>query len=451
MLIRASMPGLSRAAMIGAGGLVVAAGAAAVAPGLFLIALTAAAVLCIGVVVLAAPTMATVAWLFAVGTMPDMWLGDLWSDGPTIIAAMKLTGLALLGCCVARWCVRPDPFNPGFAFIAIFGLSLAHGLHPSLPLGESVRSLLGSAAPFAFSFANLPRRWSRAVARSVQLHSTLRLTAGIVLGALGVRPLFTGQTGLRLAGPGHPAFLAGFAMAGIWASLLALLLGGRRRDIALLGVNFAILALTGARGPLAIASVVTVLALVFAPAPAFPPPRRAALLVTAGLALVAMVALSEEARGIRLLGILRGDEAGLSGRDLIWPIFRDARDASPWVGWGVGAGKVLVAEDDPLARLLGTTAAHNEYLRIGVDGGWLGLALLVTMFVAWTWWHTRRLSPTERVVLRLVMAGFAVHAYTDNVLIATTASVLFTWVSAAFAGGAGSAQVRLAQPVLESA
>jgi hypothetical protein len=48
------------------------------------------------------------------------------------------------------------------------------------------------------------------------------------------------------------------------------------------------------------------------------------------------------------------------------------------------------------------------------------------------------LPDTERVILRLVMAGFAVHAYTDNVLIATTASVLFTWMSAAFAGGAGS-------------
>ena len=73
------------------------------------------------------------------------------------------------------------------------------------------------------------------------------------------------------------------------------------------------------------------------------------------------------------------------------------------------------------------------------------------MFAGWTWWHTRRLSPTERVVLRLVMAGFAVHAYTDNVLIATTASVLFTWVSAAFAGGAGDAQPAVARPVLENA
>ncbi len=206
--------------MIGAGGLAAAAVASAVTPGLFLVGWGIAAVLCIGLIVLAAPTAATVVWLFAVGTMPDMWLGDLWSDGPTIIAGMKLAGLALLGCCVARWCVRPDPFNPGLAFLAMFGLGLAHGLHPSLSLSESIRSLLGSAAPFAFSFANLPRRWSRAVARAVQLIPLFALLLGVALGALGVRPLFTGRTGLRLAGPGHPAFLAGFAMAGIWASLL---------------------------------------------------------------------------------------------------------------------------------------------------------------------------------------------------------------------------------------
>jgi O-antigen ligase len=449
MLIRAYEPPLSWAAMVGVGALVAAGLASFAAPGAFLASMAAAAGLCVALSVLAAPSAATVLWLFAVGTMPDMWLGDLWSDGPTIIAAMKLSGLAVLGCCILRWCVRP--FNPGFAFLAMFGLGLAHGLHPSLPLSESIRSLLGSAAPFAFSFANLPRRWSRAVARSVQLIPLFALLLGVVLGALGVRPLFTGQTGLRLAGPGHPAFLAGFATVGIWASLLALLLSGQRRDILLLGLNFAILGLTGARGPLAIAGVVTVLALVFAPAPAFPARRRLVLLASAGLGLVALIAVSEEMDGIRLLGILRGDEAGLSGRDLIWPIFREARDLSPWVGWGVGAGKVLVPEDDPLARLLGTTAAHNEYLRIGVDGGWLGLALLVALFFGWTWWHTRRLSPTERVVLRLVMAGFAVHAYTDNVLIATTASVLFTWVSAAFAGGARSARPRPAEPVLESA
>ncbi|WP_048861711.1 O-antigen ligase family protein, partial [Acidisphaera rubrifaciens] len=165
---------------------------------------------------------------------------------------------------------------------------------------------------------------------------------------------------------------------------------------------------------------------------------RAGAALAAAAGLLGLVLLSEVSGAVRILEVLRGDAGGLSGRDLMWPYFSAAWDASPWVGWGVGAGKELVPVDAPLARLLGTNAAHNEYLRIGVEGGWLGLVLLVGSFVLWTWWHTRRLPVTERRLLRLVMAGIAVHAYTDNVLIATTASVLFAWVSAAFAGGAGS-------------
>jgi hypothetical protein len=37
--------------------------------------------------------------------------------------------------------------------------------------------------------------------------------------------------------------------------------------------------------------------------------------------------------------------------------------------------------------------------------------------------------------MRLALAGSAIHAYTDNTLIATTASVMFAFVSAAFARG----------------
>jgi hypothetical protein len=40
--------------------------------------------------------------------------------------------------------------------------------------------------------------------------------------------------------------------------------------------------------------------------------------------------------------------------------------------------------------------------------------------------------------MRLVFLAFAVHSLTDNTLIATTASVLFAWVSAVFARGAAA-------------
>ena len=78
-------------------------------------------------------------------------------------------------------------------------------------------------------------------------------------------------------------------------------------------------------------------------------------------------------------------------------------------------------------------AAHNEYLRMSVEGGQLGRALLIGLFVLWVVGHTRRLCRTDKVIMRLVFLAFAVHAYTDNVLIATTACVFFTFAIGVFA------------------
>ena len=95
--------------------------------------------------------------------------------------------------------------------------------------------------------------------------------------------------------------------------------------------------------------------------------------------------------------------------------------------------------------MIGNWAAHNEYLRISVEGGQLGRALLIGMLVLWVARHTRGLWRTDKVIMRLAFAGFAVQAYTDNVLIATTACVFFTFATAVFArdrGGAGAAGPR---------
>ena len=69
-----------------------------------------------------------------------------------------------------------------------------------------------------------------------------------------------------------------------------------------------------------------------------------------------------------------------------------------------------------------------------VEGGQLGRGLLIVLFVLWVVQHTRRLRRTDKVIMRLVFLGFAAHAYTDNVLIATTACVFFTFATAVFAG-----------------
>ncbi|MCB8874141.1 hypothetical protein [Acidisoma silvae] len=125
----------------------------------------------------------------------------------------------------------------------------------------------------------------------------------------------------------------------------------------------------------------------------------------------------------------------LSHHLLIWSVYEAAVLRSPWLGWGLGTDKVLVPVGTLLWRLLGTNAAHDEYLRIAVEGGTLGLALLILLFILWLRHSARRLPRPEAWVMRLVFLAFALHAATDNTLIATTASLMFAWVSAVFARG----------------
>jgi O-antigen ligase len=139
---------------------------------------------------------------------------------------------------------------------------------------------------------------------------------------------------------------------------------------------------------------------------------------------------------VRLLTLAsQGDVTNLSNRTLIWPVYEAAFARSPWFGWGSGAGKVLVPVGTLLWHLLGTNAAHDEYLRIAVEGGAIGLCALLLLMALWLHLGARRMRRAERAVMVLVFLAFALHSATDNTLIATTASLMFAWVSAVFARG----------------
>jgi O-antigen ligase len=258
----------------------------------------------------------------------------------------------------------------------------------------------------------------------------------VLLAAAGLRPLFTDLDGvLRLEGSTHPAFLGGFAMTGVYAALVELYRDGKNKHLAMIVVNFLILVASGARAPLACALVVTAAAFFMLKSERFPARRRIPLVLAGALLLPVAVGLASGSSSIRLLNVLSSEAGDLSGRDLIWPRFEAAWDASPIFGWGIGAGKNVVDPDSLLAKLLGTTAAHNEYLRMGVDGGYFGLGLLILTMAVWAIRWTRDARPTDRFIIRMVFVCFAVHSFTDNTLIAATASVLFAWVSAVFARG----------------
>ncbi len=196
-----------------------------------------------------------------------------------------------------------------------------------------------------------------------------------------------------------------------------------------------ILLLTGARAPLLYGTAVVVLTLAFVSSPALPRRRRMTLLLAAAAALPVLAGLADSLSALRLFNVVEHEATNLSGRGELWPLFEQAAAESPWFGWGVGAGNTIIPHSSDIVRYMHTWAAHNEYLRMEVEGGQIGRALLITSFVLWCVCHSRRLPRTDRIIIRLVFVAFACHAFTDNVLISTSASVLFAFISAVFARG----------------
>jgi O-antigen ligase len=414
-----------------------AAVATVVAPFWFWVPLAFVAVAAIGVLAFRHTVAFCVAWLLVVGCTLEMTLGDMIGMElyQPIIASVKATGIVLAALCVLRYGAYADLFNPGLAFVVMFAFGAVHGLHPALTPVDSLRSLIGSMAPFAFAFSRLSPGWTEAIVRATTCIPSLSVTGGAVLSLAGLRPLFVESGGERLAGLGHPAFLAGFCLAAIYACLIELYREGRSRWMILLAINLVILLLTGARAPLAYAVTVSALTMVFVHSDAFPRRCRVLPILIAACLIPLLLVLAGYLTEVRLFNLLGSEAGNLSGRELLWPPFQKAAAASPWLGWGVGAGNAIIPPESELARTIQSWAAHNEYLRTLVEGGQIGRGLLIVLFVVWVVRHTRVLCRTDRAIMRLVFLAFAAHAYADNVLISTTACVFFAFVTAVFARG----------------
>jgi hypothetical protein len=407
-----------------------------------------AACLGLGVVVLAYRhlTAAWLVWLLTAGLSLEMALSDLIGPEafqPTI-AAVKGIEIGLVAMMMVRIGVVMDRFNPAWGFAAIAAMGMIAGVHPDLTPADMVRSLVGSVTPFLLFFCVKPPGWAAAVRRAVAWAPLLSVVLGYVPDVAGLRPAYFESGGFRLAGLGHPAFLAGVCLPAIYAGLLRWLRDGSPRTALLLGANLAILFLTGARAPTAYAAIVVAGSLLFAPGAAVPLAHRMVLVVAGLVAVPAILLLGESYSSLRLFEVLDSGEGGhMSGRNLLWPLFEAAAARAPWFGWGIGSGNLVIPRDGMLAHLLGTWAAHNEYLRIQVEGGHIGRSLLVLLFVLWVTEHTGRLPRLERLVMRLIFLTYAAHALTDNVLISTPACVFYAFVAAVCASPDEAASKRL--------
>lgn len=343
-------------------------------------------------------------------------------------AVVKVVPFALMAVLMLRYGISRAPNWPFLAFTAIAGLSIA-----ILPIGrvagmgDMVRSFIGSAAPFALGFALAPRRLWTMLCRGAAFVPIISAVVGLLTHILGLYPAFD-EFG-RFQGLHSPPFLAGFCTTAIFAATLEYLRGFRMRWLTVGGLDLAILLATQARAPFGAVALFLVLVFLFSGPRTFPL-RRKVDLVMGGMV-----------PGMLLLGPFMAYalerftamSENFSGRDIIWPYFLDAIERRPLFGFGLGAGKLIVNPDDPTIRLIGSNAAHNEYLRLSVDAGIIGCALIFLSIILWVWNGTRQARPADKLVLRAALVAALMHSGFDNTLIASTAVMQFTWFAAALA------------------
>lgn len=132
------------------------------------------------------------------------------------------------------------------------------------------------------------------------------------------------------------------------------------------------------------------------------------------------------------------------GRFENWPVVVEAADSYLPVGSGLGSFDAVYRSVEPLERLdpLFFNQAHNEYLEIWLETGWLGTAL-VLVFLAWwirrsvTAWRSppgdaSTLQRAASISILLVL----LHSVADYPLRTLTMSVVFALCAALLEGAA---------------
>jgi O-antigen ligase len=345
------------------------------------------------------------------------------------IALAKMAGIAAAGLSALRHGLSRQFNGPLLGFLAAGALAAAFGRTlPEVTLGETIRSLIGSLAPFAFISARYDPRFYRTFLLAVLAGPLASVVLSIIVAPLGIGD---GPFGFgRLNGMLHPANLASLSTIAIMAATLELVRGDRRM-ILWLGVNTVILVGSGARVPLLLVTLFGLGVLLLARTTHFRfghKLRLTAMAVPLVLVVAAIFGPQIIARSFTTWTGQSGFQ--LSGRDIIWDLFISVIAGSPLFGYGIAAGRFAVSMEE--VALLGSNAAHNEYLRLAVDVGIVGVVLIFAGFLVWIARETRRMPPGEATVVRGAALVLAAHSITDNTLIALTMMVRVFWFALVF-------------------
>ena len=138
------------------------------------------------------------------------------------------------------------------------------------------------------------------------------------------------------------------------------------------------------------------------------------------------------------------------GRFENWPYVAEAAQSYLPVGSGLGSFDPVFRSIEPLDRLGPTyfNQAHNDYLEIWLETGWIGMALVV-VFLAWWWrrsWACWRAPPSRTSDLQraasVALLMILIHSAVDYPLRTETIAVLFALFAAILEGAAAPPEIR---------
>ena len=327
--------------------------------------------------------------------------------------------------------VRPRFLIVIVAYIALAVLSALHGqLAPGLTVGQMASSFV--TLTVGWTALSVRWRWDADI-RYLKVLALLPVTCvllGIALQAAGLHQFWDTSAGFdtsrRLAGASIPAQLALTSfIACVTASICYRVTRWRWAPV-LVVADAAILGLTISRGAaiaLAIAMLYPALRFALSRGPAMRVPQWLRISALAATIIVALVVALPALQSRNTGGVYYPGTGTVydptSGRSKAWAEFFAIAKQSPLFGHGLGSGPITKVQEQ------GFLAQHNEYLRLFLEGGYIGGGLVLLAIVIVVATCIARSPPAIRLDLLGLVGGFAVLSYTDNTLTSVNLAIPF--------------------------
>lgn len=315
------------------------------------------------------------------------------------------------------------------ALVAATVISAVGTQYSGFGLDRYFRGLISLVTPFLLLCAEPTEKDSKRLLLIFAWAPLVAMVLGVMYQVAGIRAIWYTDflTATRLQGSLSPAGLGSLCYLGAIAATLKAAADRRRLYIwlGLAAVNCVILVLSAARMPLAL--TVLVCAVIYL---TMVNPNVSGML-TAALAGIPAAAVVMLVFGQSLLA--RFESESLSGRELLWQYLEIALADHPVFGVGIGHQILLLPER--LKTLTTTMAAHNEYLRIAVETGYVG-AVIIFGAIALMCLNICRLSRvSHRFAFLAICVSFFIFCKTDNAISSSITPFALVLASFAFPRG----------------